>query len=382
VDALGYMLWAPAEILRKDSPPQKEEIKEILVLRTAYIGDVIMTLPILKPLRNLYPDARISFLTTSKTKGILENNPYINEVLEYDAFWFYKTEFKKAFRDYIKFLKILRTKKYDLIIETRADIRDIFLLAYLCKSKYRVSYNVGGGGYLLTHIVLFKEIKHKVQYHLDIARYLGAQSCDNIEWDISITQQERESFATLLFNEGVNPLDLLIGIHPGGRKELKCWLKQGFAEVADRLISEHGAKIIFTGSQQEKKLIDDIISMMRHDSVNLAGKINIRGLCAAIQRFGIFICNDSAPLHIASVLKTPTVAVFGPSKSNETGPFGNVHRVVEKNFPCRYTCDEDVCKHKVYNECMKTITPDDVYEAANSILKQLHSGREILYSKS
>lgn len=82
---------------------------------------------------------------------------------------------------------------------------------------------------------------------------------------------------------------------------------------------------------------------MSAKAVSLAGKTDLRILASLLERFNLFICNDSAPLHIASVMKTPVVAIFGPSKSKETCPYGNIHRVVEKDFPCRYTCDEDAC---------------------------------------
>ena len=113
-------------------------------------------------------------------------------------------------------------------------------------------------------------------------------------------------------------------------------------------------------------------------ALTLAGKTDLRILASLLERFNLFICNDTAPLHIASAMNTPTVAIFGPSKSNETGPYGNINRVVEKDFPCRYTCDEDVCNHTVHNECMKTITPDNVYEAANYILKQELQSKKII----
>ncbi len=108
---------------------------------------------------------------------------------------------------------------------------------------------------------------------------------------------------------------------------------------------------------------------MDNTTVNLAGKTDLRLLASLIERFNLFICNDSAPLHIASAMKTPTVAIFGPSKSIETGPYGNTHIVVEKDFPCRYSCDENVCKHKIYNECMTAITTDDVCNAVKDILE-------------
>lgn len=366
-DIIGYIVFSPINIFNKKAI-LSTDIREILVVRTAYIGDVIMTLPILKPLRELYPDARITFLTSSKAKEVLENNPYIDEILTYDAFWFYPNGHKRAIRDYLTFLRILRSKQYDLVIEARADIRDILLLAYLSRGRYRVSYKVGGGGYLLTHVVPFQKIKHRIDYHLDIVKFLGV-SVDRVEWNIYLSHEERSTANALLSQEGILRSDLLIGIHPGGRKDLKCWAMDRFAGVADGLISAYGAKVIFTGSLHERGLIDDIIKIMHYRAVNLAGEINLRVLSALIERLDLFICNDSAPLHIASAMKTPTVAIFGPSKSKETGPYGNIHRVVEKDFPCRYSCDENICKYKVYNDCMAAITTDDVCNAVEDIVK-------------
>jgi len=73
-------------------------------------------------------------------------------------------------------------------------------------------------------------------------------------------------------------------------------------------------------------------------------------------------------MHIAAAMKTPTVAIFGPSKSLETGPYGNTCRVVEKDFPCRFTCDERACGHKEYQACMKKITPHDIFNAVQELM--------------
>ncbi|MBI5789562.1 MAG: glycosyltransferase family 9 protein [Candidatus Schekmanbacteria bacterium] len=368
-DLLGYLLWLPVNIFKKNTP--LTGIKEILVIRTAYIGDVVMTLPVLKPLRELYPDARITFLTSFAARDIFLNNPYVDDVLAYDAFWFYPKASKEGIGDYLKFLKILRSKRYDMVIESRADIRDILLLTYLCRGRYRVSYNVGGGGYLLTHVVPYREIKHKVDYHLDMVKHLGG-NIGKVEWGISLTAEEKVAVKALLGEVGILPADLLVGIHPGGRKGLKCWAAAKFAETADRLISEYGAKIIFTGSPQETGLIADIIQKMENhkQAVNSAGKANLRIISGLISRLDLFICNDSAPIHIASAMKTPTVAIFGPSKSRETGPYGNIHRVVEKGFPCRFSCDEDVCLQNNFNVCMEAIQVEDVLAAAREVLNE------------
>jgi lipopolysaccharide heptosyltransferase II len=377
-DLFGYAMWRFLKVSDREIP-SSQRVKEILIIRTAYIGDVIMTLPILKPLKEMYKDAKITFLTGSRGKEVLEKNSFIDEILTYDAFWFYPKGFREAGKDYWTFLiKILRSKSYDLVIEARGDIRDIALLAYLSRAKYRISYNIGGGGYLLTHIVPFKEIKHKVEYHLDIVRFLGCE-VNQVDWLIYLTPEEKNYAKNKLLEKGIEETDLVVGIHPGGRLDLKCWSSQKFAEVADWIIERYGAKVVFTGAEKEKGLIENIMKRMENPTVNLSGKIDLRLLSGLIERFNLFICNDSAPLHIASAMKTPTVAIFGPSKSRETGPYGNLHRVVEKDFPCRYTCDENSCHHERFHACMKDITVEDVFEAVKAVLEGLAESKTYIY---
>lgn len=357
-DLLGYALWAPFNIFRQRRLDDSE-IREILVIRTAYIGDVVMTMPVLRPLRERFPDAKITFLTSTAAKDLLRKNPYVDFVLAYDAFWFYR-----GAKGFVGFLRELRKKRYDLVIEARADIRDIALLAYAARSRYRMSYGIAGGGFLLTHTVPFEAVKHKVEYHLDLVRYLGAE-IDSIDWGIELTKEEyARADALLARTQGA----IKVGIHPGGRKLLKSWAPERFAEVADRLI-EDGAAVFFSGSSEEEGLIETIIARMRHKAENLAGKADLRTSAAIISRLDLFITNDSAPLHLASAMGTPTVAIFGPSKSNETGPYGNIHRVVEKEYRCRQTCDEDVCLYKNYKECMESISIEDVMKAATEVLE-------------
>lgn len=370
LDLAGYALFAPVNLLRPKHI-KKENIRKILVVRTAYIGDVIMTMPVLKPLREMFPDAKITFLACKGAEGLLANNKYIDNVIAFDAFWFYPKSSKK---EYFSLLEKLREEGYDLVIEARADIRDILMIAYLGRIKYRLSYNVAGGGFLLTHTVPFERIKHKVEYHLDLIRFLGAYiGRDDIDWGLRPFEKDFKKAGELLSRGGAGKI--LVGIHPGGRKELKCWDKEKFALLADRLIKELGAKVFFTGAGAESALIEDILKMMRSKAVNLAGETDIMESAALVGGLDLFITNDSAPLHIASAMNTPTVAIFGPSKSNETGPFGNVHKVVEKDFPCRYACDEDVCDHNPRKECMDSIKVEDVYDAALEVLEKSGKSR-------
>ncbi|MBI5238698.1 MAG: glycosyltransferase family 9 protein [Deltaproteobacteria bacterium] len=367
-DVIGRALFLPNFLLKRDRKIMPEEVREILVIRTAYIGDIIMTLPMLKPLKAKYPNSKITFLLSSGAVELLSHNPYIDRVLVYDAFWFFPGR-NGAGKEYFEFLKILRCIRFDLVIEARADIRDIALLAFPCRGRYRVSYDFGGGAYMLTHVVPFRDIKHKVEYHLDIARSLGCK-VNGIDWGLNLTQKEMNEGRALLQKEGVSDTDTVVGVHPGGRKELKNWHPERYAEAADRLIEECAVRVVFTGSEQERVLIDGILANMKHKAVNLGGRTDLRLLACLIKRYNLFMCNDSAPLHLASALNTPAVAIFGPSKSRETGPYGNIHRIVEKGFPCRSKCDEDVCLHSSFKACMDAVLVSDVFGAAEEVLKE------------
>lgn len=365
-DAIGSLLFFPLRLFKKQTEIKPEEIKDILVIRTAYIGDVIMTLPMLKPLKQRFPDAKISFLTANRAADVLRNNPYVDEIITYDPFWFYPSGKK----EYFGFIKDFRKTRFDLAIEARGDIRDILFLLWPLKARFKVSYDVGGGGYLLTHRVPYRGLQHKVLYHLDIARYLGCDIADDIEWGMYLTSDEKKRAGEILAQQGIDFSKPLIALHPGARKELKCWSAEGYARAADFIISEMNGTVLLTGAPNEAELVKRVAGMMKHKPVILAGKTSLRELAGIISQCSLFICNDSSPMHIAAAMKTPTVAVFGPSKSIETAPYGEGHIVVEKDFPCRYACDEDVCHFKSHHQCMKDIYVDDAIVAVKKIMNR------------
>lgn len=378
---MGYAAFAPFKLLGLSGRPiTPGDIREILVVRTAYIGDVVMTLPILGPIKNTFPNARLTFLACSAARDILAANPHIDSVIAYDAFWFYK---KSGFSRYLRLVNELRRKRFDLVIEARGDIRDIFLIAYLSGARHRISYGVGGGGFLLTDIVPFERIRHRVDYHLDIARRLGAEpgapgapgAIDAIDWGVMPGKAHSSNAEALLSLHNPNGAGPAVGIHAGGRKELKRWGRERYAELASELASRFNARVFFTGSAEDYPLIDGIIKGAGRGAINLAGKTDLLTLSALLKRLDVFVTNDSSVLHLASAVKCPCVAVFGPSKSNETGPYANpVSRVVEKDFPCRETCDEDKCLHGVHNECMSAISVADVLNAVEDALTARQGG--------
>jgi len=364
-DIAGTIAYAPVRLFRKREVVVPGDIREILVIRTAYIGDVVMTMPLLKPLRERFPQARISFLTATRAAAVLENNPYLDAIIGYDPFWFYPT--RRA--DYRTFIAGLRRTSFDLVIEARADIRELLLLVRPLKARHKVSYDVGGGGYLLTDVVPYGGLKHKVEYHLDIARHLG---CDvgPVEWGVYLREEEKRNVDAVLGRAGIG--GPFIAVHPGSRLPLKRWFPERYAALCDALVTRCGLPVVLLGSPDERQLAERIAEGMRRKTVNLTGALDLRELAGVLSRAKLFVCNDSSPLHIAAAMKTPTIAVFGPSKSAETAPYAVLSRVVEKDYPCRFDCDESSCRNSSRpHGCMRDIAVADVLHAAEDLLARV-----------
>jgi predicted lipopolysaccharide heptosyltransferase III len=363
IDTIGRLFfWLPRSLI-KHGPILPDKVKEILVIRTAYLGDVIMTLPILKPLKERFPGCKISFLVPSGIRGLIANHPYIDEVLTHDVFWFYPNSLK----EYLAFIKKLKFRKFDLVIEARGDIRDILLLVMPLQVRYKVSYGVGGGSYLLTHEVPYTEYKHKVEYHLDIARFLGCAVGDT-DYCMKPTREDTQSIQNLLAENGID--GPFVCVHPGGRLPLKRWPIERCAELYDWVSSSFRIPLVIVGSEEEMAIIGNITSRMNDKAVVLAGKINFKNLAGLLSKSELFICNDSGPMHLAASVGTPTVAVFGPSNSFETSPYGNRFIIIEKDVTCRKDCDEKKCRNKRYHACMRDIPVEDVFKATQEILCQ------------
>jgi predicted lipopolysaccharide heptosyltransferase III len=359
-DIFGYVLFSPLKILRK-SPRIEKNINKILIIRTAYVGDILMTLPILRPLKEKFPHARITFIASKDGAGLLRGNPYIDRILPFNPFWFYKASIK----DYISLISKVRSEQFDLAIEARGDIRELFFIVLFLRARLKLSYGFGGGAYLLTNVVPFTGMKHRIEYHLDLIRSLGCTT-DAIDWGIYLEDSERKKVKEILKANGIKKP--FISVHPGARLPLKRWSVEGYAGLGDMIAKELGITLVMFGSEHERELVNRIVDKMRCKPIVLAGRLTLRELAGFFAESALLICNDSAPMHIAAAMKTPTIGIFGPSKSQETAPYGSNCRVVEKDFPCRLSCDETKCRNKDYHGCMKAIYPHDVFNAIKELI--------------
>lgn len=369
LDAIGYSVFFPGLLFKRQKEIRPDCIKSILIIRTAYLGDVVMTLPVLKPLKERFPNSKITFLTSTAARDVLINNPYIDEIITFNPFWFYPSERKK----YVEFIRGLKQRSFDLVIEARGDIRELLLLVFPLKARYKVSFGFGGGGFILSHRVPFTGVKHKLEYHLDIVKYLGCESSDELEWGVYLTDEEKKGIEKILYDNRIDRP--FICVHPGARHPLRRWFPERFASLCDKIVKELNIPIVFLGAKDEKAVIDEVIAKMEHTPKNLAGLLSLREMSGILSKSQLFICNNSGPMHIAASLKVPTVVIHGPSKSYWDAPYGNLSRIMEKTFPCRDSCDENSCGQSNYAACLKAITVEEVFTAVKDILKEMKKGK-------
>jgi heptosyltransferase-2 len=333
--------------------------KRILIIQTAFLGDVILSTPLIKALRELFPDSFISFLLIPETKKVLENNPHLNEILIYD---------KRSEKGPICFFRMvsrIRERKFDLAVIPHRSFRSA-LLSYLSRIPKRIGFDNSAGSFLFTEKVNYLANIHEIERNLNLLSQFDYHP-KNTYPELFPSPDDYSYARKLLLDSNIREDEKIVGIAPGSVWATKRWLPERFAEVADLLQQKAGAKVVFLGSEEDRKLCQKIADQLKTPSVILAG---ILQSAAIISLCKVILSNDSAPVHVASAMKRPVVAIFG-STIPEFGfaPYGESHVIIQKKRECR-PCGihgKRKCPQKHF-KCMKEITTEEVYEAVVSRL--------------
>lgn len=344
--------------------------KSILIILIAGIGDLIMSSPSLRALRNSHPDAEIHLLTSSEASWLAENYPYIDRVWSFPV-----REIRKDTLQGLKAIDVIRDMRkirYDVAVNLYRVVSHhgafrMGLLFRLLNADQKVGHDFKGFGLFLDKKAPREafENRHFTDAMLDLAKLAGGVPDDKgieVFWDKSVEPK----WATLFPQAGREKQPLCIGINPGADRTKKRWSPGNHASVADRLVELRGASIFLFGGPGEEHLASRIKTAMKHPATNLAGKLSLNELAYVISRLDLFVTNDSGPMHIAAAVKTPVVALFGPEDPVYTRPYTSpaLYRIVHKELSCR-PCIDKRCDRPV---CMESIKPEDVLQACLELL--------------
>lgn len=343
-----------------------------MVIRLRNIGDVLLMVPTLRAFREAFPRAFISTLVNAGTEEMLTGNPLVNEVLVFDPRWKALPWAKRIARE-MGIIGKIRRRGFDLAVSLTEGDRGAFLcLASGARYRtgiFRQDSSLWWKKRVFDHLVKIPDWRtHMVEQMLETPRSLGISPKEkNIE--IFFSPEDREMVQALLSAQGFREGDRLVHIHPTSRWLFKCWRDEGMAQVIDAIQGTGRARVVLTGGVEPKEL-EKIASIRRHCRtvpIDLAGKITLKQLAALSQKALLFIGVDTAPMHIAAAVKTPVIALFGPSGEFNWGPWGDGHVVIKKDWECR-PCGKDGCGGSKQSRCLEAITEEEVLDPAFRIL--------------
>jgi ADP-heptose:LPS heptosyltransferase len=301
--------------------------ERILVIEPWNIGDVILATPILRALRRRYPKARISILARPHGRELLEGSGLVDDVIVFDLPWTAQTN-KYRFtpakvREMRALVRTLRSRNFDLTLDSRMDIRSNFLAA-MSRAPYRLGYDIGGGGWLLTHTLPSdRDNTHRVDDWMSLLDLLpdsGAAMTDERRPTLDVTTVEREGAQQKLRERGAKGRPV-IAYHPGGSHPGKRWPRSRFEELIRELsASVGGTQVVFLGP--------DETSSAGWPPDSIVFREPLRELMALISCCDVLVCNDSGPMHVADALRVPVVAIFEIGNPQWFGPSGPRARVV------------------------------------------------------
>ena len=339
----------------------------ILIVKLSAIGDVIHTLPSLAALRRAFPQAHITWVVEEAAAEIILNHPDLNRVLiSQRKTWMKKMkegQVRKTLQEIKDFIRILRDRKFDLIIDFHGLFKSA-LLVFLSRGGRKIGYDSYQELSGLFYREKIKEDmnKHAVDRYLDFLTYLGVADCKP-EFKIAIGEKNKEKVQTLLLEEHVQ--ETFIVVNPVAYWKTKLWDDERFANLCDRVGEVYPQmSIILTG--QHSPSLEKIRSLChRDDVINWEGRTTLKDLAELYQRAKLLITTDSGPMHLAAAMGTPVVALFGPTNPLRTGPYGSGHVVIQEPLSC-VPCFLKECDKMT---CMKGITVDAVMEGVAKVFK-------------
>ncbi|GJL50710.1 MAG: glycosyl transferase family 9 [Nitrospirales bacterium] len=334
-------------------------MNNILIIKLRYIGDVVLSTPVLSILRQQFPHASLVCLVNPGTQEVLQHNPHVNDVL---------VMARGSLVEQIQFWLELRRRQFDCVIDLTDGDRSAFL-TWISGASRRIGFNSENRwrGKLYSHCISSGiASRHMVEYHTQALTFVDAPSV--VQKPEVFVGSEQTARAQARLDE----LGLLgrrwVMVHPTARYWFKAWPFERFASLCDRL-AENSLSIILVGDDRDQEVATKIQEVAKTRIFSLVGKTPLLVLAALMQKAELFIGNDTGLMHMASAVECPVLGLFGPTNPETWGPRGSMTTVIYKGLDCR-ACFHPGC-FRGEESCMKLISVDEVYEAALKLLQEV-----------
>jgi lipopolysaccharide heptosyltransferase II len=351
--------------------PETFHPKRILVLRMDLIGDLVLSLPVIRSLKHTYPDAEIDLLAIPSSSKVVMSDPDLAEVIAYDPNIWRRPKALLKMQNWRKVWALrgrLQARHYDLAVSVFGPWAAI--LAVLSGAQRRVGFGRESYPGFMTDSVPGAHWQsgdhlHEVDYCLKLSQAAGAiiTSDDRIP-QLHVNPQACEEVDEILLQEGIQLDRPIIACHVSSNNgQSKRWPIPYWAKLINRLISNENMTVVLTGASNDLPFIETILRRTAEQPVNMAGKTSLIQLAALLQRANLLITGDSGPMHIAAAVGTPLIAIHGPTDPVKSGPVSPHATVLRSNIWCSpcYTAKGKPADCRFFTtQCMKDITVEQV----------------------
>ena len=346
-----------------------KDIRSILLIQLGDIGDVVLSFPVIRALRENFPAAKLIVAVRSKAEELIVDCPWVDEVISINKEqrkWYQELVYQKDF-----FLRLWKFN-FDLAIDLRTGTRGA-ALALFSGARQRIGFYAFDGklwrNKLFTHLVAAQTDIHMAQCYMCLPVSFCLKT-ENI-WPVMYVPLEKQKIADALLREKNIPLSkLIVAIQPFSLWQYKDWGTDKYIGLINRIRLEYDLPIILTGSADERHRTNEILKKCKEHVYNFAGTTSIGLLAAVLKRCGLFIGGDSAGVHIAAALGTPTVSIFGPSSPAGWAPKGSQHCIIQKSFEC-VPCLQKGCQGSGISRCLEELDADDVWTVVKGQIEEV-----------
>jgi len=372
---------APATASALPDPVPLHKVRRVLVTKLRHIGDVLLTSPVFSTLARAAWDAEIDALVYRETEPMLTGHPGIAQIHTIDRNWKRQGVVTQVGEEF-QLLRRLRSRRYDLLIHLTDHPRGLSLTSLLrpqwSVSPERLSHKRLWKWHF-THFYCQPPRRHTVESNLDALRRIGIYPDQSDKRLVLVPGADATARAVdLLARHGLSA-STFVQVHAGSRWLFKCWPADRTAHLID-LIVAGGLDVVVTGApdERERRLVAAILAAIkpvtRKRTVDLSAQLTLPELAALTERARAFVGVDSAPMHIAAAMGTPTVALFGPSNEILWGPWGVPARVIRSDEHLCGPCDRDGCGGGKVSDCLTSIPVQRVYAELRSLLAETELG--------
>ncbi|MCF6248656.1 MAG: lipopolysaccharide heptosyltransferase II [Desulfobacula sp.] len=355
---MGYIKLA-------DTPGTK-----IMIRAANWVGDAIMTTPVIRAVRKNFPKSKIVVLAKPWVIPVYKYNPYIDEVMVYDNSLRHKFGLGT-----LRLAMDLRNQQFDLAVLMQ-NAFEAALISFLGGVKERLGYNTDVRGVLLNRAIKLNPAlkkEHLVDYYIGILK--GADLIDDgRSLDLFLSSQDQTFANQLLIDKGIDLSRPVIGINPGATGgTAKRWFPDRYAKLAKKLFKKYKVKVLLFGGPSDVELGEYIVKKSNYSCINIAGTTSLGQAFSLIEKCSLFITNDSGLMHAAAALNINQIVVIGSTDFVATAPSNENSVMVRVPVDCS-PCLKDTCP--VDHRCMEKISVDMVFQTCESFLEKKSSGPE------